>query len=99
MTNILYKSIEKQIKMAAVQVQNEIKRLENVHRFSFSINVEGRTDGDLKIEYRIGTDYDSSVGGGDITNVLLEAMRRKGWNDANAPKMISHVTLEEVKED
>ena len=92
MTNIAYKALEKQVQTVALMIREELARIEGVHRFNFNIECEGRVDGDIKIEFRIASDYDTGVRGGDIFNSLLECMRRKGWNDTHMPKMISHVT-------
>jgi len=91
-----FKHLETEIKETALYLQNTVKTVESIHRFTFAIEVEGRTDGDLKITYRIGTDYDSTTAAGTIAAALTEALRRRGWQEANAPICISHVTSEEV---
>ena len=92
-----YVFLERKVKEAALLIQEEIRELDSVHRFSFNIEVEGRTDGDIKIGYRIGTDYDGSVEAGTLAASLDEAKRRKGWKETHAPVLISHVTGEKVE--
>jgi hypothetical protein len=62
---------------------------QNIGDFELTMHACGRTmtDADsVKIEYRIGGRYsDDSVRGNDLYKVLVEYMRRKGWNDTNAP--------------
>jgi hypothetical protein len=64
-----------------------------------SFEADGRVSGDFKISYRVSCDYESGVTGNDMQSVMVESMRRKGWQDAHAPKAISHVTGKEIDED
>ena len=51
---LLERQIEKKITLA---IQEALKEINTIHRFSFTIEAEGRLDGDIKIGYRVGTDY------------------------------------------
>ena len=94
MSTVDYGLLERQMKAVTLAIQEELKEIDTIHRFSFTIEAEGRVDGDIKIGYRVGTDYESSVVAGTVSAALVEAMRRKGWTDSHSPKMISHVTGE-----
>lgn len=53
--------------------------------FTFRLEASGRThEGELKIEVSIG-EYGVEVKGGSTEAVVREFLRRKGWEEANAP--------------
>lgn len=56
----------------------------NISRLDFTLCIEGRPDGDLKISYGLG-EYGSEVKGDFILAVLDEFLRRKGWSDRHNP--------------
>ena len=99
MTNVLMKQLEDSMKMTAFLIQRELRKPENISNFTLEITAEARVEGDIKIEYRLALDYESGVRGNKIQDVLVEAMRRKGWQVTHRPTMISHVTGEEIQED
>ena len=41
----------------------------------------------LKVEYGVG-DYGNRVEGGQLSSVVLEYLRRKGWTDTNEVKAL-----------
>lgn len=99
MTSVSFKVFEAEVKRTVLIIQSELQKLENVHRFTVSFEADGRVDGDFKIAYRVSCDYESSVVGNDMQKVMVESMRRKGWQDTNAPKAISHITGKEIESD
>lgn len=55
----------------------------NVPHMTLSITIKGRIGGDLEIKYDLCQQYDQSVVGGDLGQVISEYLRRRGWNEAN----------------
>jgi len=66
----------------------------NVSDFSFTVRAFGRSETDedtVQIEYRLSGRYgDNDVKGNCLDVVLLEFLRRNGWNNANAPLMLGY---------
>lgn len=82
------------IKAKVVEIRNELAKLDGIHRMELTIKAEGRIDGDLEISYSVGVNYDADVKGNSLFAVVVEAKRRRGWNDLNQPKAISFVQAE-----
>lgn len=86
------KAYEQVIKEIAVYVREELKHIDEIHTLNFSIDISGRLhDGELKIKFEIGSTYGAggSVKGGNIEDVLVEYMRRFGWDKRNQPLELS----------
>jgi hypothetical protein len=98
MANAFMTDLESSVKKVAFLIQREMKKPENISRFTLHIEADGRIDGDIKIEYRICVNYESIVCGDSVGPVLTEVMRRKGWDDTHRPVMISHVNGEVVED-
>jgi len=74
--------------MAATHEIRERLGTADVGSFSFSMNASGRTltdQDEVKLEYVIGAGWDSTVKGNDLDRCIVEVLRRKGWDDTNAP--------------
>ena len=99
MTNVSFKVFEAEVKRTVLIIQSELQKLENVSRFSVSFEADGRVNDDFKISYRVSCDYENGVTGNSMQDVMVESMRRKGWQDAHQPVAISHVTGKEIDED
>lgn len=58
----------------------------------FSIDIRGRTTGDLKMEFVInaGQYGDVRVKGFDPRKILLEMLRRKGFDEVNTPLALTY---------
>lgn len=78
----------------AVALRAELQKVESLSRFEFGVEISGRVhDGELKINYKCG-EYSYSADkteGGRATAVVKEFLRRKGWNEANAPLCLPNV--------
>jgi hypothetical protein len=60
----------------------------DIGHFSFHIDADGRTLTDrseVKIEYHLAAGYDCRVKGNDLNAVIVEVLRRHGWDEAHAP--------------
>lgn len=58
----------------------------NVSDLRLDIEIDGRVlSGDLQITFRCGSDYGyEQAAGGDLSAVVDEFLRRKGWNNRHA---------------
>jgi len=93
------KAYEETIKEIASFIRDQLKPIEEVHSLSFGIDISGRVhDGSLKIQFRLGTPYDTGgeVKGGSVEEVLIEYMRRFGWDRRNQPLELTFVPKDEV---
>jgi hypothetical protein len=65
----------------------------DIGRFEFRVQSSGRTMTDaneVKIEYVCCAEYESDVRGNCLENVVEEVLRRRGWNNRNAPLSLPH---------
>lgn len=74
----------------AAQIVREAGEAINATHVKFVVEISGRPTGPLKLEFKLAYNYDSDVVGADLQSVLSEALRRRGWNAANAPLAISY---------
>lgn len=86
------KAYEETIKEIAGYIRDELKHIEELHSLDFEITVDGRVhDGHLNIKFALG--YSHGVGGkvegGVLEEVLIEYMRRFGWDKRNKPLELS----------
>lgn len=78
-------------------LREEVRRLrdrlaaasDSLHRFEFEIKCEGRLDGEIKITFELGLNYDVAVKGNSIAAIEAEALRRQDWKAANAPLLLT----------
>lgn len=80
----------------AVRYARERLAKADIGYFDLTIRAEGRTQTDtdsVKIEYRISAGYDCSVKGNKLESVVTEVLRRKGWDDANAPLALTYESV------
>lgn len=82
---------EDQIKSLATFIRSDLQQVESLRSFTAEITISGRVhDGEMKIQFSIGGDYNSgAVIGGTIEAVLTEYKRRQGWSKRNAPLELS----------
>lgn len=93
------KSYEESIKEIATYIRDELKQIEEISSLDFEITFDGRVhDGHLKIKFKLGSGYSTGgqVEGGNLEEVLLEYMRRFGWDRRNKPLMLTHDGQTEV---
>lgn len=57
------------------------------------VEVKGRPDGDLKVEFSAGEDYSSLVDSNAFASSVREFLRRAGWDAENAPLAISNKSI------
>jgi hypothetical protein len=86
-----------------IQATHEIRHRfgqADIGHFDFSMSASGRTMTDqdeVKIEYKVYAGYDCLVKGNDLDKVIVEVMRRKGWDEANAPLALPNVVAAAAK--
>lgn len=85
------KELELALQKFLTELRTEFNSIESMHRFNFDIKVEGRTDGDLKVEYVLGANYHPDVKGGTIFPLVTETVRRFDWDARNAPLCLPKV--------
>ena len=56
----------------------------NLSSMNFTIEIEGRPDGELKLSYGLGR-YVTDVKGNNLAAVVAEFMRRHGWQERHDP--------------
>lgn len=86
------KSYEVTIKEMARYLREELQQIEEINQLDFEISIDGRVhDGDLSIKFKLGSSYGTGgmVEGGDLEAVLVEYMRRFGWDKRNKPLELS----------
>jgi len=72
---------------ATHEVRNRLGQAD-IGRFELAIKASGRTLSeldDVKIEYIVEAGYDCIVRGNDLDRCIAEVLRRKGWDETNAP--------------
>lgn len=82
------KAYEETIKEIVNYIRDELKQIEELPSLDFEISADGRLhDGAIKIKFKLGSSYSAggAVEGGDLEAVLLEYMRRFGWDKRNQP--------------
>ena len=94
-------SFEGAVKRKVRAVRDKLAQLQEIGEdksFDLTIDVSGRTDGDLKIEYRLeGIAYGStSVKGNSIDEVVEEYLRRKGWNKTHQVLALPKAEVDEI---
>lgn len=73
-----------------VKAVRERMRNHDASEMYIEVRVTGRVQtGDLKITYCFG-EYSGRVEGNELDKVIEEYMRRKGWDEVNAPIAISY---------
>ena len=84
--------IEEFVKSLAGSIRAELKGIETLPEFYFDISISGRVHtGELKIEFRLGENtWTNNVKGGALRPVIVEFMRRYGWDRANAPLQLTY---------
>lgn len=85
-------SFEGAIKREIKKVREQLKRVDGLNSFIFTVRSEGRVlDGDIKLAFKISKEYGSDeVEGARLSPVLDEFMRRQGWKKVNAPLSIGY---------
>lgn len=82
------KSFETALKEIVKDIREELVSNESISSLDFRIDVSGRIhDGDLLIEFQIGSSYGTGgeVKGGSLVAVIAEYKRRFGWDERNTP--------------
>lgn len=75
----------------AAQATRECYADANISDVFLSIYITGRTHGDLKVEIKAGDlSQTTDAKAFDLQNSILEFMRRKGWDHANAPQCLTY---------
>jgi hypothetical protein len=92
MRNEHFAILQKEVKVAARVVAEDCNRA-MVRNMELTITVSGRVTTETEIDellvsYRLG-DWDVHAKGSDLGAVLSEFLRRKGWDEANAPKTLA----------
>lgn len=64
----------------------------------FVIRVTGRTHGDLKVTYHIGSDYSDKAEGYTMDVATVEYLRRHAWDKKHKPELISYTGETKVDE-
>lgn len=78
-------ALEASVKNFVRELRNEFDAI-NLPNLRFDIEVSGRVQGEMKIEFVLGDQYGSdSVRGGSINAVVEEYLRRRGWKQRHAP--------------
>ena len=87
---------ESYLRQLATSMRSQFAEHDASH-LHFTVEVSGRPDGDLKIEFRLSDEYygSSPVKAGDLSDLMEEFFRRKHWERRNAPLMISQHGEEE----
>lgn len=84
---------DQMVKNLAMFLRDELKQVDDeISSLDFEISIDGRVhDGELKIEYKLGSSYSSGgqVSGGDLPKVIAEYKRRFGWDKRNQPLMLT----------
>ena len=84
---------DQMVRNLAVFLRDELRKIEEISSLDFEITIEGRVhDGELKIEYKLGSTYSDGgqVTGGDLPRVVAEYKRRFGWDKRNKPLCIGY---------
>lgn len=88
------KSLDNEVRVAVHYIRERLGQA-NIGNFEFRICAEGRTSTDVnnvKIEYVVTAGWDVTVKGAKVEAVVTEVLRRKGWDEANAPLSLTHDT-------
>jgi len=97
-----YKHFHEDLRALASVIRDRLAKAKGITEFNLEITISGRVvGGDLKIEAELrgGWNDRSVVKGGDIDAIVKEFLRRKGWDETNAPLCISYVEPEEIEAD
>jgi hypothetical protein len=86
-----YQDFDLRVIALAEAIRHKLSDFEAIHHVYLEISVEGRVDGDLKIQYRVATNYENHTKAGRIEAALNEATRRFKWSEANAPVCLPKV--------
>lgn len=78
-----FSRLEFEVKNAVLTLR-EIMQRTNQPRLDLTIEVDGRSDGDLRIVYKFGS-YSQEVQGASLGPVVEEYLRRSGWAARNHP--------------
>lgn len=97
-------ALMKNIEGALIELAKVTAKEFNDHEIRYMMvkcTVEGRTDGDVKIDFTVGeSDYNKeNVTGTRLMETFQEYGRRKGWELTNKPLMISFDTSGRPKEE
>lgn len=81
--------------LAAIDAVRTALAEANVAAMNLRIEVTGRTDGDLKVQFKLCKDYDNDTEGSNLAVVVHEYLRRHGWNARHAPLCLPNVRAAE----
>jgi hypothetical protein len=81
--------LQQAIRTAAQAVRNCFADAD-VADLNIRVRVSGRTHGDLKVEFNVGELYGDDTKAYDLEAATIECLRRRGWNQVNAPTLISY---------
>lgn len=84
--------IEEIFKQAAIGVRNQLADVDSLRSFNLRFEAEGHVHhGDINITIKLSSGaYSYGVEGNRLEPVVVEYMRRNGWEEANAPLCLSY---------
>lgn len=88
--------LETAIKEKVLQIASRLASAD-IGSIRIDIEVSGRTEaGDILIRYKVGDSYGAQADAYALDPAVDEFLRRKVWNDANAPRAITHQKEDEI---
>jgi hypothetical protein len=73
------------------RIREKLSQVESISSFQLEIEITGRVhEGDLEVRFKLGQLYSTGgqVKGGSIEPVVLEYLRRFGWDEKHQVKLI-----------
>jgi len=92
-TRIIYDDFEIALIKVITDMKEQLSSIDDSY-LSFNMHVNGRVDGDIKIDFSVSKGYGSdgvNATGGKLEAVVTEYIRRVSWGTRHAPLCLPNV--------
>lgn len=81
--------------LAAIDAVRDALAIADIPAMNLRFEANGRTDGDLLVQFKLCQQYDDDTVGSSLAAVVNEYLRRRGWNQRHAPLCLPNACSEE----